>query len=303
MMAGKIREWCTSALRRYGIGSGRPGAGKGTPDAGSMFDRMLAISEGLPDRTAPAFEGVRAVDTLVLGSVFHVAQRLIDAKQRGSARNDPDEALILLCNRLCNESFAGYVTLSHGLLGAGRHHTRAAIETANLAMLFLRKPEHAGSWLGGEQYSPGRVRKLIDAPEEARAWYAWLSTMTHTNYAASSASVFRLNDDGDEALAYGGYYAPRTMASAAMGFVWVALGFLRLFYQHRSERLAELGLLWQVPEPDSPADEHGLTWDMYLDFLEGFARDVEGKILALPEDEVGTQEWAASIHPTDGDGL
>ena len=77
-----------------------------------MFDRVLAISEGLPDRTAPEFEGVRAVYTFVMGSVYHVAQRLIDAKQRGRAPNGPDEALIVLCNRLYNESFAGYVVLS-----------------------------------------------------------------------------------------------------------------------------------------------------------------------------------------------
>ncbi len=244
MLPRKIRELCAASLRRSGVRLGPERDGKRPPDADSMFDRVLAISEGLPGRTAPEFEGVRAVYTLVMGSVYHVAQRLIDSKQRGRSPNGPDEALIVLCNRLYNESFAGYVVLSHGLLGAGRHHTRAAIEAANLAILFLLKPDRAEAWLGAKRYSPGRVRELIDAPEEVREWYSWLSTMTHTNYAASRASVFRLNDEGDQVLFYGGYYAPRAMASSAMGFVWIALGFLRLFYRCSSERLDELGLLF-----------------------------------------------------------
>ncbi|MYE47544.1 MAG: hypothetical protein F4X25_12530 [Chloroflexi bacterium] len=297
MLAEKFRELCASTLRRWRVRSDQRVDGNRPPDADSMFDRVLAISEGLPDRTALEFEGVRAVYTLVMGSVYHVAQRLIDAKQRGSAPNGPDEALIVLCNRLYNESFAGYVVLSHGLLGAGRHHTRAAIETANLAILFLLKPDHAESWLGGKKYPPGRVRELIDAPEEVREWYSWLSTMTHTNYAASRASVFRLNDQGDQVLFYGGYYAPRAMASATMRFVWIALGFLHLFYECYSERLEELRLLWPAAQLASLADEHGLTWDMYLKFLEAFAEDVNAEILALPEDEVGSQVWADSIRP------
>ena len=122
-----------------------------------------------------------------------------------------------------------------------------------------------------------------------------VSTMTHTNYAASRASVFTLNDHGDQVLFYGGYYAAGAMASATMGFVWIALGFLRLFYRCYSERLEELYLLWPAPQLASLADEHGLTWDMYLDFLEGFAERVDAEILALPEDEVGTQAWAESI--------
>ena len=297
MVAEKIRDLCASALRRCGVGRDHGGDDNRPPSADFMFDRVLAISEGLPDRTSAEFEGVRAVYTFVMGSVYHVAQRLIDAKQRGRAPNGPDEALIVLCNRLYNESFAGYVVLSHGLLGAGRHHTRAAIETANLAILFLLKPDHAESWLGAKEYSPGRVRKLIEAPEEVREWYSWLSTMTHTNYAASRASVFRLNDQGDQALFYGGYYAPRAMASATMGFVRIALGFLRLFYRCYSEQLEELDLLWPAPQLASLGDEHGLTWDMYLDFLEAFAQNVDAEILALPEDEVGTQAWAESIRP------
>ena len=105
----------------------------GTPDTDSIFEWALRFSEGLPDRTASAFDGVRALYSPVVGMVYHVAQRLIDAKQRGRAPNNPDEALIVLCNRLFNESFAGYVVLSHGLMGAGQHHLRAAVETSNLA--------------------------------------------------------------------------------------------------------------------------------------------------------------------------
>ena len=224
-----------------------------------------------------------------------MAQRLIDAKQRGRAPNNPDEALIVLCNRLFNESFAGYVVLSHGLMGAGQHHLRAAVETSNLATLFLVKPEHAERWLSGKEYRPGRVRKLIDAPEELREWYSWLSTMTHTNYAASGASVFALATDGAQALAYGGYYAPRAMASTTMAFVWIALAFLRLFYLRYSEHLEELSLLWH-PEMASFAQESGVTWDHLLELFEAIAKQVHEEILELPEDDVWTPEWATEIH-------
>ncbi len=283
-------------IRRWGL---RSGAGNRTPHADSTFEWALRSSEGLPGRTAPAFEGVRAVYPLAMGMVYHVAQRLIDAKQRGHTPNAPDEALIVLCNRLFNESFAGYLVLSRGLVGAGQHHLRAAVETANLATLFLLKPEHAERWLRDTRYSPGKVRKLIEAPEELREWYSWLSRMTHTNYAASSVSVFELNKDGDQVLFYGGLYAPRTMASTTMAFVWIALAFLRLFYLRYSERLEELSLLWP-PELASTARESGMTWDDYLEFVEAFAKDVDDDIRALPEDEVVTPEWAAEIHPDRG---
>lgn len=82
-----------------------------------------------------------------------------------------------------------------------------------------------------------------------------------------------------------------------MDFVWIALGFLKLFYRCYSTHLDELSLLWPAPELASLADQHGLTWDMYLGFLEGFAEDVDAEILARPEDEVGTQAWAESIRP------
>ena len=278
------------------MGSRQRGPSNGTPETDSIFEWALKFSEGLPERTAPAFESVRALYTPVVGMVYHVAQRLIDAKQRGRAPNAPDEALIVLCNRLFNESFAGYVVLTHGLIGAGQHHVRAAVETANLATLFLLKPEYAERWLGGKKYSPSDVRKLIDAPEELREWYSWLSTMTHTNYAASGASVFELNNDGDQALAYGGYYAPRAIASTTMAFVWIELAFLRLFYLRYSDRLEELSLLWQ-PEVASVADESGFTWDHFLDFFEAWAKQVDDDIRALPEDDVGTPEWAKAIYP------
>ena len=283
-------------IRRWGTRSGQRGIGEGATTSDSIFEWALRFSGGLPDRTAPAFEGVRALYPLVMGMVYHVAQRLIDAKQRGRAPNAPDEALIVLCNRLFNESFAGYVVLSHGLVAAGQHHLRAAVETANLATLFLLKPEHAERWLNGTRYSPGKVRKLIDAPEELREWYSWLSRMTHTNYAASGVSVFELNEEGDQVLFYGGLYAPRAMASTTMAFVWIAVAFLRLFYLRYSERLEELSLLWS-PELTSATRDGGMTWDDYLEFIERFANDVDDEIHALPEDEVVTPEWAATIDP------
>ena len=226
--------------------------------------------------------------------LYNVAQRLIDAKARGRDPNPADEALILLCNRLFNESFAGYIVLSHGLLGAGQHHLRAAIETTNLAALFLLRPEHAERWLRGKEYSPGTVRKLVDASEEIREWYSWLSTMTHTNYAASRTSVYTLQGKDAQALFYGGHLAPRAMASTTVAFVVVALAFLRLFYSRYSKQLEELSLLWPS-EVASMNDDIGLTWDRFLDIFDRMAKQTVDEIIALPEDDVGTPEWAEEV--------
>ena len=264
------------------------------PNTVSMFEHALEFTEELPERTATAFRGVRAVYSPVLGLLPNVAQRLIDAKARGRNPNPPDEALIVLCNRLFNESFAGYVLLSHGLLGAGQHHLRATFETTNLATLFLVKPDHAERWLRGREYSPGEVRKLIDASEEMREWYSRLSTMTHANYASSRTSVYPLGDEDGQILFYGGQQAPRLMAFMAMGFVWVVLAFLRLFYRCYSDRLEELSLLWK-PEVAAMAGEMDFTWDHLLDLYERMAEQIQDELLALPEDEVGTPEWAEKI--------
>ncbi|MCY4392128.1 MAG: hypothetical protein OXE43_08745 [Chloroflexi bacterium] len=259
----------------------------------SMFDQALEFTENLPSRTASEFEGVRALHSYVLGMLPNTAQRLIDAKARGRELNAPDEALIRLCNRLFNESFAGYIALSHGLLGAALHHLRAAVETTNLAILFLDQPEHAERWLNDKAYRPVEVRKRIGAPEELRKWYAHLSKMTHANAASSVTSVYPLGDSA-EALSYGGHHAPRTMASTAMAFVWVVLGFLRFFYHYRSDDLEEISLLWK-PEVAEIASEIDLTWDRFIDFYEKLAEDIQREILALPEDAVRTPDWAKEI--------
>ena len=112
--------------------------------------------------------------------------------------------------------------------------------------------------------------------------------MTHANYAATGTSVFALGDTGHQALAYGGYHAPRAMASTTLSFVGVALAFLRLFYLHYSDLLEELSLLWQVD-----VGESGLTWEQMIAFFERWAESVHEEILALPEDEVPTTDWFA----------
>ena len=106
---------------RAHVETGRAGqhAGDEPPNTVSVFEHALEFTEALPERTASTFSGVRAVYSPVLGILSNVAQRLIDAKARGRDPNPPDEALILLCNRLFNESFARYTVLSHGVAGGG----------------------------------------------------------------------------------------------------------------------------------------------------------------------------------------
>jgi len=262
----------------------------------SLFEYALAVSEGLPGRTAPAFGGIRFLYSPVLGMLYNVAQRLIDAKSRGAPPSATDEALILTCNRLFNESFAGYVALTHGLLGPGHHHLRAALEVTNLGILFILRPEHAEPWLAGKEYSPGRVRTLIDSSDEARAWYSRLSKLTHANASASSSSVFRLDETtGSEVLVYGGYHAPRAMASSCLAFVWLGLTLLRAFYAHNEQRLSDLGLLWHPSLDLQELGDADVTWEKFLSVLGDVAESVQREVLALPDDEVATPEWAREI--------
>ena len=297
--AAQVHRRCRTASgstggRKRGRGdSRRAGAGTASTETLSVFEHALEFTEGLPDRTASAFSGVRSLYSPVLGMLYNAAQRLIDAKARGRPRNAADETLILLCNRLFNESFSGYVVLSHGLLGAGQHHLRAALETTNLAILFVVEPEHAERWLSGRKYTPARVRQLLDASDEFRDWYGQLSKMTHANYAATRTSAFSLGG-GAEALSYGGYAAPRTMAGMALEFVWGALTFLRLFYRRYAEDLDELALLWPL-ELASLSDTSDLTWDRLLDVFEEMAKHIQDEIEALPDDDVPPAQLVEQI--------
>ena len=127
-----------------------------------------------------------------------------------------------------------------------------------------------------------------------REWYSQLSTMTHTNYAASRTSVYPVDAERAEILFYGGHQAPRVMALTAMAFVWVVLAFLRVFYSRYSEQLEELSLLW-MPEVAAMVGEMDLTWDRFLDLFERMAEQIQNDVLALPEDDVRTPEWAEEI--------
>ena len=84
------------------------------------------------------------------------------------------------------------------------------------------------------------------------------------------------------------------MASTTMAFVWVALAFLRRFYHRYSEQLEELSLLWQ-PEVAAMAGESDVTWDRFLELFGRMAEQIQDEILALPEDDVRTPEWAEEI--------
>ena len=270
------------------------GGATGQPQ--SLFEYALAVTEGLPGRTAQAFGGIRFLYSPVLGMLYNVAQRLIDAKSRGAPPSATDEALILTCNRLFNESFAGYVALTQGLLGPGHHHLRAALEVTNLGILFILRPEHAEPWLAGKEYSPGRVRALIDSSDEARAWYSRLSKLTHANASASGSSVVRLDETTrSDALFYGGYYAPRAMASSCLAFVWLGLTFLRTFYGHNEDRLSELGLLWHPSLDLQELGDADVTWEKFLNVISDVAESVQQEVLGMPDDEVTTPEWASEI--------
>lgn len=265
----------------------------------SVFEWALEFGDGLPERIVEPLRDVRTLYTPVLGMLYNVAQRLIDAKQRGAPSNPPDEALILLCNRIFNEAFAGYLLLSRGMLGPAQHNLRATMEATNLAILMLARPEEAERWLSGREYSPGDVRRLLNTPDDSRRAYAYLSKLTHANREASRTSVFPI--PGGERLAYGGYLAPRATALNALAFVYLPLPFLRLFYDVHRQRLDALGLLWK-PDLLPLVAETGATWGSFFDLFDELVRRIEKQVRSLPLDDAGAEALPIAILDNEPDG-
>lgn len=252
----------------------------------TLFRRALGFSERVVERSKEHHSGLDFLYGLFSAMVFNVGQRLIDAKTQTGERFSEDEALIILCNRLFNDSFSGYLLLKRGLIGPASLLLRSALEVTNLAVLLGGSPEHAERWLGGREYTPAVVRRLLESTDAEREWYSKLSKATHANYVASRANIYRVEETTTDVLMYGGRFAPKESGLTGCAFLWLHLTFLQAFYARSSGRLAALGLLWKpgMHELLEERDLEGLSWQQVLEVFASVLSDVQGDLEKLPPD-------------------
>jgi hypothetical protein len=215
-----------------------------TPQTPSLFEQMVSSTDQVQAALAKEWAKTPALgylfDTLG-GMVYHAAQKLIDMKENGAARNAVDEATIISCSRLFNACFSGYALLTRGLVVDSFVLLRSAYELTTQIEAFFQRPELAERWLAGKKIAPREVRQVSPLALSSKELYDRLSGIAHPNLAASLYHVLPIT--AGTALVYGGSYQPKAAGQLACQLLWAELTFLDMFYRRNSHRLAKFNVL------------------------------------------------------------
>ena len=147
------------------------------------------------------------------GFLYYAAQKLIDRKRKTGEERPKDEAVILSCSRLFSECFAGYLLARKGLVLQSIVLLRSAFEITSQARLFMEREDMARKWLEGRRIAPREVRGLSPFAGGANELYANLARLSHPNVEAIRYHTVPLRKRGAIALAYGGWFSPKSVGS------------------------------------------------------------------------------------------
>ncbi len=214
----------------------------------SLYDRACLATDGVADKLNAQFQRSPLLEFLMnqLGSFLYFAgQKLIDRKAKTGEERVRDEAVILSCPRLFNECFAGYALLRQGLILQAIVLLRSAFEIATQALLFMEREELAHRWLSGRRIAPKEVRRLSAFAAAERDLYARLAKLSHPNLQAAGYYAVPLPKRRAIALAYGGWFVPKSAGQIATQFMFAQLVFLEAFYTIYHDDLEAQGLLWR----------------------------------------------------------
>ena len=225
-----------------------------------------------------------------LGSLLHnAAQKLIDKKQKTGDVRAQDEAIILSCSRLFYECFAGYELLRRGLVLQAIVLLRSAFEVTAQAILLMERGDLAERWLSGKKIAPREVRSLSRFAAVQRHLYKKLSALSHPNIDAIAYHTVPLPSTREIALAYGGWFGPKSVGQITTQFLFAQLVFLETLYTVYENDLDSMELLWRAETIETIGDKPnsiGLGWKELLSGWRKILTDLMDHFNSLPSDSV-----------------
>lgn len=220
----------------------------------------------------------RTLDVLymTLGMIPNASRRIMTELQPNSVL---DHCAIFHASRLNNNCLAAVGLFLDGLLVEATTITRAALECASQAIVFLHEPKLAEQWWNGKQFSPGDIRRRISKTGDLSPLYKSLSDIAHANPGARMMHAIQLKQQG-YAVSFGGAYRPKAVAYGLLLLTDIAVQYLWTFYNCYFGRLAVD--FWPVP----------------LEIAENVVRDVRTAIDGWPPDEVELEQFLSTQLPT-----
>ncbi len=221
------------------------------------------------------------------GFLYFAAQKLIDRKAKTGEERPRDEAVIASCSRLFNECFAGYLLARRGLVLHSIVLLRSAFEITSQAVLFMEREDLALAWLRGKKIPPKEVRSLSPFAAAQRQLYKKLSGLSHPNIEALRYHTVPLPSRKSMALAYGGWFVPKSAGQIATQYLFAQLVFLQRFYSAYHIDLQAHGLLWRPETLEvlrNSGDVEKFGWFDFLSGLRKMTTDLLDHYNALPDD-------------------
>lgn len=263
----------------------------------SVFEKLLEETDKVAQRLKEELDKVPGVyflfDTLN-GMIFGCGQQLIDYMGITGNPTPLHDAIVYACSRLGTEAVAIYRLAYSGLVLPGSVVFRGATENVMQALAFMDRPSLAADWFAGKRLTPAKARDASPAAAALyNALYNKLSEVAHPRVAALVMHTVPLDAPQPKgvALAYGGWYAPRTAGILACEFLRIELAFLRSFYSQFQSELSAHGLLF-LPGTTAEFERSGhkgssppIDWQMLLNLYDGMLAAAEEEIAALPPDQ------------------
>jgi hypothetical protein len=264
------------------------------PDSGhpSLYESAESATDKVAHKLKLELDKTPGLDFLMstLGSfLYFAAQKLIDRKRKTGEERPKDEAVILSCSRLFNECFAGYLLARKGLVLQSIVLLRSAFEISSQGLLFMEREDVATRWLKGQRITPREVRGLSPFAAAARHLYTKLARLSHPNLEAIRYYTVALPKRRAIALAYGGWFSPKSVGQIAVQFLSAQLVFLEGFYAIYQDDLEAQGLLWRPETLEVVAKNFNLMrfgWSEFLAIWRAMVTEVVDSYNSLPDDAI-----------------
>ncbi len=256
----------------------------------SLYNSAESATAGVTEKLSVELEKTPTLHFLMDhlgGFLYFAAQKLIDRKAKTGEERPRDEAVIASCSRLFNECFAGYLLARKGLVLQSIVLLRSAFEITSQAVLFMEREDLALAWLRGKQIPPKEVRRLSPFAAAQRQLYKKLSGLSHPNIEALRYHTVPFPSQTAMALAYGGWFMPKSAGQIATQFLFAQLVFLERFYTTFHVDLQAHGLLWRPETLEAFKNTTALDKFGWFEFLSGVRKmttDLLGHYNALPND-------------------